>query len=57
MSSHDSGANGVVFTESQDDGTNFDTISSQTYSAANGLVTFDFLSSGWASKDYLHKQR
>ncbi len=45
MSSHDSGASGVVFSESED-GTNFDTVSSQTYTASNGLTTFDFLCRG-----------
>jgi hypothetical protein len=45
-SSHDSGVNGVVFSESQDDGANFDSISTQTYSAANGLTSYDVLSRG-----------
>lgn len=46
FSSHDSGASGVVFSESQDDGTNYDTISSQTYLNANGLTSYDVLSRG-----------
>jgi hypothetical protein len=45
MSSNDSAASGVVFAETHD-GTNFDTVSSQTYSAANGLTTYEYLSRG-----------
>lgn len=45
MSSADSAASGVVFAESED-GTNFDTVSSQSYTAASGLTTFDFLCRG-----------
>lgn len=45
FSSADSAANGVVFAESED-GTNFDTVSTQTYLTANGLTTFDYLCRG-----------
>lgn len=45
FSSHDSGANGVVYAESQD-GTNFDTLSTFTYLNANGSSTYDFLYRG-----------
>lgn len=46
FSSHDSAASGVVFAESQDDGANFDTTSTQTYLNANGLTTYYYLMRG-----------
>lgn len=46
LSSADSGASGLVFAESQDDGVNYDTISAQTYATANGLTSYDVLARG-----------
>lgn len=46
LSSADSAANGIVFAESQDDGVNFDTASTQTYLTASGLMTFDYACRG-----------
>lgn len=46
FSSHDSGANGVVFSSSFDRGANFRTQSTQTYLAANGATTYDYLLKG-----------
>lgn len=49
-SSHDSGASGVVFSSTFDQGTNFDTQSSQTYLTANGATTYDYLVKGGNTK-------
>jgi hypothetical protein len=45
-SSHDSGASGVVFSSTFDRGANYDTQSSQTYTAVSGAVTYDYLMKG-----------
>ena len=46
ISSADSGANGVVHSSSLDRGTNFDTITTNTYLTANGQTTYDYLMRG-----------
>ena len=45
-SSHDSGASGVVFSSSFDQGTNFRTQSTNTYTNAGGATTYDYLMKG-----------
>lgn len=45
-SSHDSGASGVVFSSSFDNGTNFRTQDTDTYLNADGPTTFDYLMKG-----------
>lgn len=45
-SSHDSGANGVVFSSSFDRGTNFRTQRTETYTNAAGPVVYDYLVAG-----------
>lgn len=42
LSSHDSGASGLVFSQTLD-GVNYDSITTYTYSAAGGEATYDFL--------------
>jgi len=45
-SSHDSGASGLVFSSSFDNGLNFRTQASYTYLNANGATTYDYLMKG-----------
>lgn len=49
-SSHDSGADGVVFSSSFDRGTNFRTQSTDTYLNADGATTYDYLVCGGHAK-------
>lgn len=46
ISSHDSGASGVVFTSSFDRGVNFDSQVTYTYLTASGAFTYDYLMKG-----------
>lgn len=42
LASHDSAVNGVSHLQSVDKGTNFNEVQDESYTAATGLMTFDF---------------